>query len=83
MLLMQVDNYEGLHTLKEEMVKYLREKLPAHSIPNVFSFFDVPVQTSSGKTNKKLLAESTEDALKKNTADLFFYQDNEFVKFKQ
>lgn len=83
MLLMQVNDYNNLNLLKEDIVKYLKEKLPAHSIPNVFSFFDTPVQTSSGKTNKKLLAESTVDALKKNTSDLFFYQNNEFIKFKQ
>lgn len=82
-LLMQVEDYANIATLKDEMVKHLKEKLPAHSIPNVFSFFDTPVQTSSGKTNKKLLAESTVEALKKNTSDLFCYQENEFRKYKQ
>lgn len=82
-LLMQVDDYANIATMKEDMVKHLKEKLPSHSIPNVFSFFDTPVQTSSGKTNKKLLAESTVEALKKNTSDLFCYQENEFRKYKQ
>lgn len=83
MLFIQVEGYDELNVLKEQIVKYLKEKLPAHSIPNVFSFFNVPVQTSSGKTNKKLLAEHTVEALKKNTSDLFCYENNEFVKFKQ
>ena len=48
-MVVKVKNYEGIAKTRDIIIKYLREKLPHHSIPNVYSFYDQELSTSSSR----------------------------------
>jgi D-alanine--poly(phosphoribitol) ligase subunit 1 len=80
-LMMKVDNYEGILDLKKKLITTLNGRLPSHSLPNVFSFYNQNLQTSSGKVDRKLLIDLNIKALKKNPTDILVFDTNEFIPF--
>jgi len=77
-MVIKVKNYEGIEEISKSIIKYLREKLPYHSIPNVYSFYDQELRTSSGKINRKYLFDLCAQAMKNGKENLLIYQENAF-----
>jgi amino acid adenylation domain-containing protein len=80
-MVIKIKNYENAKELRESIIKYLKQKLPTHSIPSVYSFYNQELKTSSGKVNRKLLFDLSEQAMHKKRANLLIYEDNVFIPF--
>lgn len=78
-MVIKVKDYEDIDETRNTIIKYLREKLPHHSIPNVYSFYDQEVRSSSGKVNRKLLFDLCEQTMRKGNENLLIYREEAFI----
>ena len=78
-MLIKVKDYERVEERRNSILTYLREKLPHHSIPNIYSFYDQEIRSSSGKIDRKLLFGLCEQALQKGKENLLVYKKEAFT----
>lgn len=82
-LIIRVEDYDELTALKENVRNVLIEKLPIHSVPNVFGFYNQTIQTSSGKVDRKSLIESYRSAFEAYNSDVMIYENGKFNPIKK